>query len=497
MTSAEASSLFAGAADVQSQRAVVVDLVRSKRIHDVAQDDSFRDGLTRVAQAVRASATPWQRLTAIATLERVAAVAKPLRPIVDDLLRNAIVEPLPDLQEVRDADDRLYAARSWRAVRNSQWYLDFLAAGAVREELGEAVRKECIAGLVELSTDVGTALEALATALVSMTFPTKKPGDSLGRRLKRLLSAFTDIMTTRHLPVGTQVGRSLSRLVERSAREHVRPESIGVKQDVARQTAALIHEIVRSGFSQAAESRTYEALAVVEEWFTRREWRTLCESESSVDIARVGEDIGEALLLLARLGLTDDRLRLSLQTACGSHSRADTICRRMATTIPGISRDVRDWLIGARRRVHSEHAEESQVRSVDQVLAELLIDRNRLAHASEVVKTELLPDVSTVLPQSAGALIRLIRTAGAMANKLELVKTWRQLRIRSREVGQEVEYSPREHRYRAEGAPGRRVRLISPIVERMSEDSVPQVVLKGNVEPVADRSESSQRKVKW
>ena len=205
-------------------------------------------------------------------------------------------------------------------------------------------------------------------------------------------------MTTRHLPVGTQVGRSLSRLVERSAREHVRPESIGVKQDVARQTAALIHEIVRSGFSQAAESRTYEALAVVEEWFTRREWRTLCESESSVDIARVGEDIGEALLLLARLGLTDDRLRLSLQTACGSHSRADTICRRMATTIPGISRDVRDWLIGARRRVHSEHAEESQVRSVDQVLAELLIDRNRLAHASEVVKTELLPDVSTVLP---------------------------------------------------------------------------------------------------
>ena len=87
-----------------------------------------------------------------------------------------IVEPLPDLQEVRDADDRLYAARSWRAVRNSQWYLDFLAAGAVREELGEAVRKECIAGLVELSTDVGTALEALATALVSMTFPDEETG---------------------------------------------------------------------------------------------------------------------------------------------------------------------------------------------------------------------------------------------------------------------------------------------------------------------------------
>lgn len=158
MTTTEALSEFVGAADVASQRGVIVDLVKSKRIHDVASDDTFREGLDRVAAAVRTGA-PGDRLTAIATLERSAAVSKPLRPVVDELLRRAVVEPLENLHALKDADDRLYAARSWRAVRNGELYLDLLATAAVREEMGEAIRKECVEGVVELSTDVTAGLQ--------------------------------------------------------------------------------------------------------------------------------------------------------------------------------------------------------------------------------------------------------------------------------------------------------------------------------------------------
>lgn len=480
MTTTDALSEFVGAADVASQRGVIVDLVKSKRIHDVASDDTFREGLDRVAAAVRTGA-PGDRLTAIATLERSAAVSKPLRPVVDELLRRAVVEPLENLHALKDADDRLYAARSWRAVGNGEWYLDLLATAAVREEMGEAIRKECVEGVVELSTDVTSALDRLRAALVEMKFPTKKPGDSLGRRLKRLLHVVADTLAKSHRPVGQQVGRALALFVERPVRVHGRPESVAVRNGIVERVAALVHEIVRSGFSLAAEHRTYEALAVAQEWFKPHEWRDFCAS--SVWMERVKDDVREALLLLARLEQTDDDLRRALETVCGSSGAADAVCRKLATESPDISQDMRDWLVKAPRRIQSANAVESQTRSIDAVLAEVLLDMEGLSRTSEVVKADVLPEVSTILPRSEGPVRRLTGRADAMVNTLKLAMDRRSLRVRKQEVGQEMEFSPREHRLDAGKRPARRVRLIRPAVERQSEDGVPHVVLKAVVEP--------------
>ena len=482
MTTTEALSEFVGAADVASQRGVIVDLVKSKRIHDVASDDTFREGLDRVAAAVRTGA-PNDRLTAIATLERSAAVSKPLRPVVDELLRRAVVEPLENLHALKDADDRLYAARSWRAVRNGEWYLDLLATAAVREEMGEAIRKECVEGVVELSTDVTAALDRLRAALVEMKFPTKKPGDSLGRRLKRLLQVVADTLAKSHPPVGQQVGRALALFVERTVRVHGRPESVAVRNGIVERIAALVHEIVRSGFSLAAEHRTYEALAVAQEWFKPHEWRDLCASSTSVRMERVKDDVREALLLLARLEQTDDDLRRALETVCGSSGAADAVCRKLATESPDISQDMRDWLVKAPRRIQSANAVESQTRSIDAVLAEVLLDMEGLSRASEAVKADMLREVSTVPPRSEGPVRRLTGRADAMVNSLTLAMDRRSLRVREQEVGQEMEFSPREHRLEAGKRPARRVRLIRPAVEKESEDGVPHVVLKAVVEP--------------
>ena len=481
MTTAEVLSVFAGANDIESQRRAIVDLVKSKRIHDVAADDAFRDGLERVAEAVRTGGNPAQRLTAIAALERAAAVSKPLRPVVDDLLRQVVADPLEDLHVLKDADERLYAVRSWRAVRSGELYLDLLATAAVREEMGEAIRKECIEGVVELSTDLVAALDRLRSALVELTFATKKPGDSLGRRLKRLLQVIAATLSRTHRPMGQEAGRALGLFVERSVRAHGRPQSAGVKTAIVEWTAALIHEIVRSGFSLAAEHRTYEALAVVQEWFTQREWRDLCQS--STWMARVRNDVREALLLLARLGLTDDNLRRALEYACGSSGSADTVCRKMATENANIPQDVRDWLARAPRRIRSSSALKSQTRSIDSVLAEVLLDMDSLSQAADHVKIDVMPSVSDALPQSAAALSRLVGRAGAMVNKLKLAMAWRSLRIRKHEVGQDVEFSPREHRFDADEGRARRVRLVRPVVERLSEDGVPHVVLKAIVKP--------------
>ena len=110
----------------------------------------------------------------------------------------------------------------------------------------------------------------------------------------------------------------------------------------------------------------------------------------------------------------------------------------------------------------------------------------RLSRASKLVQSDVLPDVSIVLPQSAHALERLIKMVDAMANKLSLAIEWRSLSIRGT-VGQEVEFSPVEHQLSSSGVPSRRVLLLSPVVVRISEDGVPRIVLKATVEPALDQ----------
>ena len=79
---------------------------------------------------------------------------------------------------------------------------------------------------------------------------------------------------------------------------------------------------------------------------------------------------------------------------------------------------------------------------MDEILAEVLLESDRLRRAARVVASEVLPDVSTVLPQSASALSRLVGTAETAINKLDLAAAYRTLQIRGRS-GEEVEFSPR------------------------------------------------------
>ena len=361
-----------------------------------------------------------------------------------------------------------------------------LATAAALEESGETARKECIEGLVELADDVSEAISVLRKALLAVRFETKKPGDSLGRRSSRVFGALTAVLAGVDKPVGENAGRELSGLLDRGFRGVGRPESPAVRAEVVEQVAALTHAIVRVDFSHGGRDKTYEALSVVSEWFAAHAWQKTCASSKA--IPRVSQDLRKSLLLLAEKGVTDDRLRRTLVTVAGSRRNADEICRKMANAHPGIPDDVRDWLAGVSRRTRVASAVESRERSIDEVLAELLLVVKRLTRAADTVQSDVLPEISIVLPEQAPALSRLTGLAEAMASKLSLAVKWRSLRLRGT-VGQEVEFSPVEHQLDADGARSRRVRLLSPVVERISEDGVPRVVLKAAVEPSPGRQE--------
>ena len=480
-TSSDLLTRFADAGDTPARRAALIDLIKAKQLHRVVSTDSFRRGLDRLADSARDGGADADRLLAAATLQRAAAAAPPVRETVRSLMTDAVNRPLSNLHGLPDVDDRLYAAKSWRIVP-SAWRPADLATAAALEEAGEAARRECVAGLVELASDVSEATSLLRKALLAVRFDTKKPGDSLGRRLTRVLAALTAVLSGVDKPVGENAGREMSELVDRGFRAAGRPESPAVRAAVVEQVAVMTHTIVRVDFSQADRYKTYEALSVVSGWFGAQ-WQEICNASKA--IPRVSEDLQKSLLSLARRGGTDDRLRRALVTAAGSRKNAAAICRRMATEHPGIPDDARDWLAGVSKRRQIASAVESQERSIDEVLAELHIAMARLTRAADRVRSDALPEVSIVLPQQERVLSRLTGLVEAMANKLSLAVKWRSLRLRGT-VGDEVEYSPVEHQLDA-GVRSRHVRLLTPVVERISEDGVPRVVLRAAVEPTGNR----------
>ena len=458
-------------------------LIKDRQLHRIASGELFRNGLEQMARSSQNAENETDLLLTVAVLQRAAAAAPSVRPYIESLLRECIEGPLSKLHELQEVRDRLYAAKSWRVVRHA-WCVDDLATAAAREESGEAVRKECIEGTFELAGDLAEAVAALRKALLALEFDTKKPSDSFGRRLNRVLAASTETISRSHKPVGESVGKELSLLLDGGGRATGCPDSPAVRSAVVEQTAAVTHAIVRADFSHGGRAETYGALLAVKNWFSSHEWQEICESSDA--ISRVRGDVRKALLFLASAGKTDEFLRLALVALAGSHEQADSIFRKMATEQPGIPDDVRDWLAGVSKRIQSDSVVESQERSIDEVLAELLVAMTGLFRASEMVQSDVMPDVSIVLPQSEHALSQLTGMADAMASKLSLAVEWRSLRIRGT-VGEEVEFSPVEHRFSSSGAPTRRVRLLSPVVERISEDGVPRVVLKGAVESALEQ----------
>lgn len=318
----ELLSEFAGATEMPAQRAALLSLIKGRQLHRVASDESFRNGLERIARSAQNSASETDLLLTVAVLQHAAAAAPSIRPYVESLLRKRIEGPLSKLQELQEARDRLYAAKSWRVIRHA-WRVDDLATAAALEESGEAVRKECIEGTFELAGEFAEAIAALRKALLALKFDTKKPSDSFGRRLNRVLAASTEVISRSHKPVGENIGKELSLLLDGGIRATGRPDSPAVRAAVVEQTAAVTHAIVRADFSHGGRPQTYGALMAVKTWFSSHEWQAICVSSDAV--SRVRGDVRKALIFLASAGQTDEFLRRALVAVAGSHEQAEVV----------------------------------------------------------------------------------------------------------------------------------------------------------------------------
>lgn len=480
--SVEASlRLFAEAPLMEQKIRALKELMKGGRIHAVRSDLRFAKGVQDAVELIGSAVDRRQKLLAVSVVARIASRIKAMRANLRRDTGSVLQRPMPTLSLLGEAEDRLYVAQAldWAS---GDWVIPFLAQAVVEEESGEKVRSQLVRTLLDKAPDLASALEALRKPLAEWTPETDAPGDSAARRLKRILASFRTEIVAIECPAGNAVGEVIERLISNVFRNVGPPTSPDVSADVTTEIALFLHDIVRTKFSLAAESSTYQALGIPSRWFLQGRWPEGTRKARKT----LSSDIEEAIALLAKQGVADDGLLKALALVEGSRDAALLLTSRLADRTSGLTKEVADWLRRGRAvgKVSGIDlvAESSQL-AADPALALLLLDSRRLVPLLNGPGQDLLNEVRIFEQNLEAPTAMILNRAMALIDGINALASKRSLRVRG-EVGEVINYSPIEH----EGARGpivgsRRVRIVRPLVERVQGSGAAEVLIKAAVEP--------------
>jgi hypothetical protein len=455
-------SIFANAGSPSEQLEALRALAQTKTLPSAAKTEFFLTGLERLVNAL-SGATAEQRLYALAALGRIRSSVKQLRQRIEQVLSTSDVGEPIRLTDLADPDDRAYVAEACGFVR-APWLPRYVAYAAANEDAGETARTESIRALLLATGDLRESIKLVADRLAALTFETERPADSMGRRARRVLASFHIALMSQPTISVDGSGRELGTLLFNSFSRVGQPTLDPLKREIAAATSQLVHDIVRVRFSHATDPGTYEALEVLRRWFRPHEWEELATGTPT--LIAIADDVQEAITLLAKAGVTDNRMKVSLVLAVGSESRSNAALKRLAEELSGVDPDIRDWLTGSESVRVLEAVEESAARTLDKAIADVLVRREQIERAKASLATG---EQATLLRVLADAFFEMAR-----ARALELAYI----------PGEAVEYSPSDHELFGGPRQGvRRVLIVEPQVRARQSNGSFRVVRKALVKP--------------
>ncbi|MGC1776807.1 MAG: hypothetical protein WBB34_02600, partial [Xanthobacteraceae bacterium] len=242
-----------------------------------------------------------------------------------------------------------------------------------------------------------------------------------------------------------------------------------------------LHDVVRAHFSLATGIDTFAALLVIRRIFPGAQWPSAA-SDSQIALSRL---VREALVLLTKQGISDDKLRRLLIDLVGKE-RAARELEEIAEKSAGISNDLRRWLVHGEfpKRLETGNAlEETILGTFDRTLSLLLLSARSLANLTDRLRDDIFAAVQTYDPKLQEEVARLTGAAAQCVILIEQIASTRALRPKGR-AGEVVEFNAIEHEPPISGKRSRRVRLRTPVVERVPPGSLPLVILKADVDAV-------------
>ncbi len=475
-----ALALFAAADTTpERRRAALTSLITAKLLPKLADDATVKAGRSHLLDQVTHAALPVHRLLAIAESIRLGQVVKRWASDIAMQLRPAFVEPLPSMQLLSEADDRLNLARAC-ALMSVDWIHGYLANAIAEEEAGEKARAEMVAALLAGARSLADALRQLAAAFERLRPGTDAPGDTLARRLTRTLSALRAASMESESEAGEDLGKALYTLVAGPMVEVGRPQEEKVQVALSEEALLTVHDIVRTRISVVADPEMYRVVEYCRKLCGGRTW----PRELKKPLDRLTTDVTEALVLLGRQGQRDQALLGQLDILCDHPDRARFVARELAAKHPELPEEVRDWLELGRVRVvrqASESAAEVAASSADESIG-LALQAARQARAlRDGLQAPLVSNLEIYEPALVPVTQELLDRVQVLAVQVEQAAILRGLELYG-VIGEEVEMSIKFFSVIGSSPRQRMVVRQPAVIRKRADGAVGDVVTKGLVE---------------
>lgn len=476
----ESLARFANVATPPIERqAALTALISSKFLPKQATRAEVAGGRAILLEQAVKAADPGDRLLAIAESVRLTQVVKRWADDTIARLRESFVSELPPMRLLGDADDRLNLARACTQMQ-AEWLSDYLPRSIADEEAGEKARAELLGGLLARSADLAEAMKRLAGAFQVLRPDTEVPADTLARRVTRTLTAMRAAILDIELEAGDDLGGALHSLVTGWIAGVGRPQDEKVRIDLSREALLMLHDVLRTRFSVAADPDMYRVV----EYCRRLCGGSVWPDEMRVPLERLTTDVTEALILLGRQGLMDQGLLDQLHTLCSYPERAQAVAKNIAAKHSELPEGVRAWLQRGRQvsiRPASEAAEQIAAANADGCVGLALQEVRQARQLAETLTAPLSATITIYEPTLSSATSELLNRIKSLALHVEQTASLRSVELYG-VPGEEIEIATKFFEI-AGPRPRQRMTVRQPaIVRRKSDGSIGEVITKGIVE---------------
>jgi hypothetical protein len=437
--------------------------VAAKAAKDPRLASAFRVWWNRANDATEPS-----RVEALALIWRLTSLSAMSlhRRQLSALISGGIAPGLRPLSDLDDPKDRRAAAEALAAASAEPWLAEYAADAMVADPDPKSDARDALASvLLRQSGSVAKAFGLLAQAFSEVRIQQQDPAAGRARRTAWVLRSLrTPLYQEELLEGGAEFGDDFSRFVSLALGSAQTSDRAALVEAV-REIFLTLNTIVRlHGLTIATDARTYAAVDILRRRFQATDW----PEDVADPVAKLAHRVAEALFVLARQGIADAGLRRAYLTMLGTVV-ATARLKRLVVEAEGLESDIAYWLETgtARERMESAGAiEETATALVDLELARALRELSMLDAQGE----------------AAGDPSSRYRQIGR-----ELREAARKRGLATRGVpGDVIDFSPLEHEADAGVIGHRKVRLLTPLVERIAGGRSVAILVKAQVEALGE-----------
>jgi len=469
---------------MKQRNEVITQMMTDKSIFKAVKEDSFKKEIDEMFVIAADDSDDIEKLLAIGALTRLAFFIKALRKPFFERLQAVFATPIPSLQILSEADDRLYVAKALVSINQADWLPDYLALEIFLQEKGEKTRESLIKNLVQRTSDFKAVLELFITAVDNLKKNKPITSDQLLKRYVLVFKLLRKAVAMGSHTAHDETGLALQKLFVTAAKGISNTKDFKVKAAFADEIIYLIHSLIQIRFSLATEANSYLVLQSIKTWFGKSEWLFFLGQSDCVNT--VQSDLSEAVLILAKHGLSDAELLDFLILTFATKDKAKPLLTSIAGSSHAIPANIKTWLKSAGRITESAEKTsitDSSLLNADQSIALLLLEALRLESILSTSEENISSSIEMFEPQLGDQTQTLFVRNRSILNSVKSLANKRSLQL-SGNPGDITDYSLLEHHLISGKTIGvRKVRIVTPKVERVIRDRV-STVLAAQVEAI-------------